>query len=133
MADHKIEAAGFRSRTLRCRLVSSAAIIRRQNPGGDQCAGMDSYKEDFDALYGDRFLNRGFATLNIDGPASTSRRCSHLFLDGQLGSDRKSSLRLARQAPEVDMSKVDAVRHELRHVSSATLATAMSAQSRLPQ
>ena len=30
--------------------------------------GMDSYKEIQTALYGDRFLNRGFAVLSIDGP-----------------------------------------------------------------
>ena len=70
MADHKVEAAWipFKDTALPAWFHLPPNYSGGKIPVIINVPGMDSYKEIQTALYGDRFLNRGFAVLNIDGP-----------------------------------------------------------------
>ena len=69
--------------------------------------GMDSYKEISTALYGDRFLNRGFATLNIDGPGQYESPMLGIYFTMQNWVETgKAVCDWLAKRPEVDMSKV---------------------------
>jgi len=69
--------------------------------------GMDSYKEISTALYGDRFLNRGFATLNIDGPGQYEAPMLGIYFTMQNWVETgKAVCDWLAKRPEVDMSKV---------------------------
>ena len=75
--------------------------------------GMDSFKEIQVALYGDRFLNRGFAVLAIDGPGQYEAPMLGIYfsMENWVGG-RQAAVRLARQAARG--------RHERRSVLSGT-------------
>ena len=79
--------------------------------------GMDSYKEIQTALYGDRFLNRGFAVLSIDGPGQYEAPMLGIYftMENWVATGKAVCDWLAKR-PEVDMSKVGASGHELRHL-----------------
>jgi len=105
--DHKIEAAWipFKGHCA-AGLVSSAPNYRAAKSRWCHVPGMDSYKEISTALYGDRFLNRGFATLNI-GTARPVRVADarHLFLVDNWVATGKAVCDWLAKRPEVDMSK----------------------------
>jgi dipeptidyl aminopeptidase/acylaminoacyl peptidase len=69
--------------------------------------GMDSYKEIQSALYGDRFLNRGFAVLNIDGPGQYEAPMLGIYfsMENWVAAGKAVCDWLAKR-PEVDMGKV---------------------------
>jgi dienelactone hydrolase len=69
--------------------------------------GMDSYKEIQTALYGDRYLNRGFAVLSIDGPGQYEAPMLGIYfsMDNWVATGKAVCDWLAKR-PEVDMSKV---------------------------
>jgi dienelactone hydrolase len=69
--------------------------------------GMDSYKEIQTALYGDRFLNRGFAVLSIDGPGQYEAPMLGIYfsMDNWIAAGPAIADWLAKR-PEVDMTKV---------------------------
>ncbi|MPZ40671.1 MAG: alpha/beta hydrolase [Rhizobiales bacterium] len=69
--------------------------------------GMDSYKEIQSALYGDRFLNRGFAVLAIDGPGQYEAPMLGIYfsMDNWIAAGPAIADWLARR-PQIDMSKV---------------------------
>src|SRR6202008_3368774 len=68
---------------------------------------MDSYKEIQTALYGDRFLNRGFAVLNIDGPGQYESPMLGIYfsMENWVATGKAVCDWLAKR-PEVDMSQV---------------------------
>src|ERR1043166_7509720 len=70
MADHKVEAAWipFKDTALPAWFHLPPNYKGGKIPVVISVPGMDSYKEIQTALYGDRYLNRGFAVLSIDGP-----------------------------------------------------------------
>src|SRR5438309_2351723 len=70
LADHRVEAAWI---PLHGRALPAWFHLPPGYQGGRVAAvvsvpGMDSFKETGVALYGDRWLSRGFAVLTIDGP-----------------------------------------------------------------
>ena len=69
--------------------------------------GMDSYKEIQTALYGDRFLNRGFAVLAIDGPGQYEAPMLGIYfsMDNWVAAGPAIADWLAKR-PEIDMAKV---------------------------
>ena len=81
---------------------------------------MDSYKEIQVALYGDRFLNRGMAVLAIDGPGQYEAPMIGLYftMENWMATGKALVDWLAAR-PEVDVSAIGVVRHELRLASSA--------------
>ena len=76
--------------------------------------GMDSYKEIQTALYGDRFLNRGFAVLSIDGPGQYEAPMLGIYfsMDNWIAAGPAIADWLAKR-PEVDMSKSRRLGNEL--------------------
>jgi len=117
MADHKIEAAWipFKDTALPAWFHLPPNYKGGTIPVIINVPGMDSYKEIQTALYGDRFLNRGFAVLTSTDPANTKRRCSASISAWTIGGDWQSRLRLARQAAGSGHEQGRAVGHELRH------------------
>jgi len=69
LADHHVERCGcrFQDKAIPAWLHLPPAYWR-QAAGGDLYTGMDSYKEIQVALYGDKYLNRGWRAAAIDGP-----------------------------------------------------------------
>ena len=119
MADHKVEAAWipFKDTALPAWFHLPPNYKGGKIPVVISVPGMDSYKEIQTALYGDRYMNRGFAVL-IDRRAGPVRVADarHLLLDGELDRDRQGGVRLARQAPRGRHGQGRAVGHELRHL-----------------
>ena len=69
--------------------------------------GSATVKEIQTALYGDRFLNRGFAVLNIDGPGQYESPMLGIYfsMDNWVATGKAVCDWLAKR-PEVDMGKV---------------------------
>ena len=119
MADHKVEAAWipFKDTALPAWFHLPPNYKGGKIPVIINVPGMDSYKEIQTALYGDRFLNRGFAVLNIDGPGQYEAPMLGIYfsMDNWVATG-KGGLRLACQAPRGGHEQGRAVRHELRHL-----------------
>ena len=109
MADHKIEAAWipFKDTALPAWFHLPPNYKGGKIPVIINVPGMDSYKEIQTALYGDRFLNRGFAVLNIDGPGQYEAPMLGIYfsMDNWVATGKAVCDWLAKR-PEVDMSKV---------------------------
>ena len=85
----------------------AAELFRRQAAGGDQRARHGQLQGNPAALYGDRFLNRGFAVLNIDGPGQYEAPMLGIYfsMDNWVATGKAVCDWLAKRA-RVDMSKV---------------------------
>ncbi len=109
MADHKVEAAWipFKDTALPAWFHLPPNYKGGKIPVIINVPGMDSYKEIQTALYGDRFLNRGFAVLNIDGPGQYEAPMLGIYfsMDNWVATGKAVCDWLAKR-PEVDMSKV---------------------------
>ena len=109
MADHKVEAAWipFKDTALPAWFHLPPNYKGGKIPVVINVPGMDSYKEIQTALYGDRFLNRGFAMLNIDGPGQYESPMLGIYfsMDNWVATGKAVCDWLAKR-PEVDMSKV---------------------------
>jgi dipeptidyl aminopeptidase/acylaminoacyl peptidase len=109
MADHKVEAVWipFKDTALPAWFHLPPGYTGGKIPVVINVPGMDSYKEISTALYGDRFLNRGFATLNIDGPGQYEAPMLGIYFSVQSWVETGKAVCdwLAKRA-EVDMSKV---------------------------
>jgi dienelactone hydrolase len=109
LADHKIEAAWipFKDTALPAWFHLPPGYSGGKLPVIINVPGMDSYKEIQTALYGDRFLNRGFAVLNIDGPGQYESPMLGIYfsMDNWVATGTAVCDWLAKR-PEVDMSKV---------------------------
>jgi esterase/lipase len=70
LADHRVEPAWipFNGRHLPGWLHLPANYAGGRLPAVIEIPGMDGFKEIGVSLYGDRWLNRGFAVLTVDGP-----------------------------------------------------------------
>jgi len=109
MADHKVEAAWI---PIKDTALPGWFHLPPNYQGGKipvviNVPGMDSYKEILTALYGDRFLNRGFAVLNIDGPGQYESPMLGIYfsMDNWVATGKAVCDWLAKR-PEVDMTKV---------------------------
>ena len=109
IADHKIEAAWipFKDTALPAWFHLPPGYSGGKLPVIINVPGMDSYKEIQTALYGDRFLNRGFAVLNIDGPGQYESPMLGIYfsMDNWVATGKAVCDWLAKR-PEVDMGKV---------------------------
>ena len=109
MADHKVEAAWipFKDTALPAWFHLPPNYKGGKIPVVINVPGMDSYKEIQTALYGDRFLNRGFAVLNIDGPGQYEAPMLGIYfsMDNWVATGKAVCDWLAKR-PEVDMGKV---------------------------
>jgi len=109
MADHKVEAAWipFKDTALPAWFHLPPNYKGGKIPVVISVPGMDSYKEIQTALYGDRFLNRGFAVLNIDGPGQYESPMLGIYfsMDNWIATGKAVCDWLAKR-PEIDMSKV---------------------------
>lgn len=109
LADHKVEAAWipFKDTALPAWFHLPPNYSGGKIPVVINVPGMDSYKEISTALYGDRFLNRGFATLNIDGPGQYEAPMLGIYFSVQSWVETgKAVCDWLAKRPEVDMSKV---------------------------
>lgn len=75
-ADHRIEAVSipFRDTELRAWLHFPPGYAGGKVPVVISLPGLDSFKEMFVSLHGDRWLTRGMAVLAIDGPGQAESR-----------------------------------------------------------
>jgi dienelactone hydrolase len=109
MADHKVEAAWipFKDTALPAWFHLPPNYKGGKIPVVINVPGMDSYKEIQTALYGDRFLNRGFAVLNIDGPGQYEAPMLGIYfsMDNWVATGKAVCDWLAKR-PEIDMGKV---------------------------
>src|SRR4029079_4530015 len=109
MADHKVEAAWipFKDTALPAWFHLPPNYQGGKIPVIINVPGMDSYKEIQTALYRDRFLNRGFAVLNIDGPGQYEAPMLGIYfsMENWVATGKAVCDWLAKR-PEVDMSKV---------------------------
>jgi dienelactone hydrolase len=109
LADHKVEAAWipFKDTALPAWFHLPPNYKGGKIPVVINVPGMDSYKEIQSSLYGDRFLNRGFATLNIDGPGQYESPMLGIYfsMDNWVATGKAVCDWLAKR-PEVDISKV---------------------------
>src|SRR5262245_31758246 len=109
MADHKVEAAWipFKGTALPAWFHLPPNYKGGKIPVVIAVPGMDSYKEIQTALYGDRFLNRGFAVLAIDGPGQYEAPMLGIYfsMDNWIAAGPAIAGWLARR-PEIDMAKV---------------------------
>jgi len=109
LADHKVEAAWipFKDTALPAWFHLPPNYQGGKIPTVINVPGMDSYKEIQTALYGDRFLSRGFAVLNIDGPGQYESPMLGIYftVDDWMATGKAVCDWLAKR-PEVDMSKV---------------------------
>jgi dienelactone hydrolase len=109
MADHKVEAAWipFKDTALPGWFHLPPNYQGGKIPVVINVPGMDSYKEILTTLYGDRFLNRGFAVLNIDGPGQYESPMLGIYfsMDNWVATGKAVCDWLAKR-PEVDMTKV---------------------------
>ena len=109
MADHKVEAAWipFKDTALPAWFHLPPNYQSGKIPVVINVPGMDSYKEIQTALYGDRFLNRGFAVLNIDGPGQYESPMLGIYFTMQNWVETgKAVCDWLAKRPEVDMNKV---------------------------
>ena len=109
LADHKVEAAWipFKDTALPAWFHLPPGYSGGKLPVIINVPGMDSYKEIQTALYGDRFLNRGFAVLNIDGPGQYESPMLGIYfsVENWVATGKAVCDWLAKR-PEIDMSKV---------------------------
>ena len=109
LADHKVEAAWipFKDTALPAWFHLPPSYRGGRIPVVINVPGMDSYKEIQSALYGDRNLNRGFATLNIDGPGQYEAPMLGIYfsMENWMATGKAVCDWLAKR-PEIDMSKV---------------------------
>jgi dienelactone hydrolase len=109
LADHKVEAAWipFKDTALPAWFHLPPGYKGGRIPVVINVPGMDSYKEIQTWLYGDRFLNRGFATLNIDGPGQYEAPMLGIYfsMENWVATGKAVADWLAKR-PEIDMSKV---------------------------
>jgi dienelactone hydrolase len=109
MADHKVEAAWipFKDTALPAWFHLPPNYQGGKIPVVINVPGMDSYKEIQTALYGDRFLNRGFAVLNIDGPGQYEAPMLGIYFSVQSWVETgKAVCDWLVKRPEIDMGKV---------------------------
>ena len=109
IADHKVEAAWipYKDTALPAWFHLPPNYSGGRIPVVINVPGMDSYKEIQSALYGDRFLNRGFAVLNIDGPGQYEAPMLGIYfsMDNWIATGKAVCDWLAKRL-EIDMSKV---------------------------
>ena len=109
LADHKVEAAWipFKDTALPAWFHLPPGYTGGKLPVVINVPGMDSYKEIQTYLYGDRFLNRGFAVLNIDGPGQYEAPMLGIYfsMENWVATGKAVCDWLAKR-PEIDMSKV---------------------------
>jgi dienelactone hydrolase len=109
MADHKVEAAWipFKDTALPAWFHLPPNYKGGKIPVVISVPGMDSYKEIQTALYGDRYMNRGFAVLSIDGPGQYESPMLSIYfsMENWIATGKAVCDWLAKR-PEVDMSKV---------------------------
>src|SRR6186713_2865408 len=109
MADHKVEAAWipFKDTALPAWFHLPPSYKGGMIPVIINVPGMDSYKEIQTALYGDRFLNRGFAVLNIDGPGQYESPMLGIYfsMDNWVATGKAVCDWLAKR-PEIDMNMI---------------------------
>ena len=109
MADHKVEAAWipFKDTALPAWFHLPPNYKGGKIPVVISVPGMDSYKEIQTALYGDRYMNRGFAVLSIDGPGQYESPMLGIYfsMENWIATGKAVCDWLAKR-PEVDMSKV---------------------------
>ena len=109
LADHKVEAAWipFKDTALPAWFHLPPNYKGGNIPVVINVPGMDSYKEIQSALYGDRFLNRGFAVLNIDGPGQYEAPMLGIYfsMENWVATGKAVCDWLAKR-PEIDMCKV---------------------------
>ena len=76
LADHRIEAVTipFRDKELRGWLHFPPGYAGGKLPVAISMPGLDSFKEMFVSLHGDRWLTRGLAVLAVDGPGQVESR-----------------------------------------------------------
>ena len=76
LADHRIEAVAipFKGKELRAWLHFPPGHAGGKAPVVISLPGLDSFKEMFVSLHGDRWLTRGMAVLAIDGPGQAESR-----------------------------------------------------------
>lgn len=69
--------------------------------------GMDSSKENMVACYGDRFLERGFAVLALDGPGQAEAITRGIyFTESNFGDAAEASYKWLAQHPAIDLERV---------------------------
>ncbi|MGE5539021.1 MAG: alpha/beta hydrolase [Gemmatimonas sp.] len=69
--------------------------------------GMDSSKENMVSLYGDRFLERGFACLALDGPGQAEAITRGIFFtESNFGDAAEASWAWMARHPAIDMERV---------------------------
>ena len=119
LADHRIEPVmiPFKGKTLPGWFHLPPNYTGGRIPVVISFPGMDTYKEVFVALKGDRWLERGIAVLALDGPGQAECRvlgidCEH----GELDSGRQSRGRLARGAARDRSAEDRRLRQQLRLV-----------------
>jgi len=109
MADHKVEAAWipFKDTALPAWFHLPPNYKGGKIPVVINVPGMDSYKEIQTALYGDRFLNRGFAVLNIDGPGQYEAPMLGIYfsMDNWVATGKVVCDWLAKR-PEIDINMI---------------------------
>ena len=109
MADHKVEAAWipFKDTALPAWFHLPPNYKGGKIPVVINVPGMDSYKEIQTALYGDRFLNRGFAVLNIDGPGQYEAPMLGIYfsMDNWVATGKAVCDWLAKR-PEIDINMI---------------------------
>jgi dienelactone hydrolase len=109
LADHTVEAAWipFKGTALPAWFHLPPNYKGGKIPVVISVPGMDSYKEIQTALYGDRFLNRGFAVLSIDGPGQYEAPMLGIYfsMDNWIAAGPAIADWLAKR-PEIDMAKV---------------------------
>jgi dienelactone hydrolase len=109
LADHIVEAAWipFKGTALPAWFHLPPSYKGGKIPVVISVPGMDSYKEIQTALYGDRFLNRGFAVLSIDGPGQYEAPMLGIYfsMDNWIAAGAAIADWLAKR-PEIDMTKI---------------------------
>jgi dienelactone hydrolase len=109
LADHAVEAAWipFKGTALPAWFHLPPSYKGGKIPVVISVPGMDSYKEIQTALYGDRFLNRGFAVLSIDGPGQYEAPMLGIYfsMDNWIAAGPAIVDWLAKR-PEIDTAKV---------------------------
>jgi alpha-beta hydrolase superfamily lysophospholipase len=109
MADHKVEAAWipFKAPALPAWCHLPPNYHGGKIPVVISVPGMDSYKEIQTSLYGDRYLNRGFAVLSLDGPGQYESPMLGIYFSVENWTlTGKAVCDWLAKRPEVDMSKV---------------------------
>jgi dienelactone hydrolase len=109
LADHKVEAAWipFKDTALPGWFHLPPNYSGGKVPVVIAVPGMDSYKEIQTSLYGDRYLNRGFAVLALDGPGQYESPMLGIYFNVESWMQTgKAVCDWLAKRPEIDMSKV---------------------------